>query len=56
MHNEMAQIPPPPELSIQNGTIYAKVTLPRGFQFGPYPIKWTNEPIDKSVAWEVSEL
>lgn len=53
MLNDM---PPPSELDIQNGSIYAKVTLQRGFQFGPYSIKWTNEPTDKHVAWEVSKI
>lgn len=54
MPSELAQIPPPPELDIQNGSIYAKFTLQRGFRFGPYPIKWANEPTDRNVAWEVS--
>lgn len=53
MSNEMA---PPLELDVQNGSIYAKVTLQRGFQFGPYSIKWTNDPKDKNVAWEVSQM
>lgn len=52
--NETAQIPS--ELDVVNGSIYAKVTLQSGFRFGPYQIKWTNEPIDKTVAWEVSAL
>ncbi|XP_055306423.1 transcription factor hamlet-like isoform X2 [Sitodiplosis mosellana] len=47
------QIPPPPELDIQNGSIHAKFTLPRGYRFGPYAIKWTNEPTDRNVAWEI---
>lgn len=51
----MARIQPPPQdLDIQNGSIYAKVMLHCGHRFGPYAIKWTNEPLDKSVAWEVS--
>ncbi|XP_031634878.1 histone-lysine N-methyltransferase PRDM16-like isoform X2 [Contarinia nasturtii] len=53
MLSELAYLSPPPELDVQNGSIYAKVTLHRGFQFGPYPIKWTAEPTDKNVAWEV---
>lgn len=55
MPNDMLSQIPPPELDIQNGSIYAKVTLHRGFQIGPYPIKWTNDPMDKNVAWEVSD-
>lgn len=47
---------PPQELDFANGTVYANTTLDRGTKFGPYPVKWTNEPIDKHLAWEVSEL
>lgn len=38
---------------LKNGTIHAKITLQQGLKLGPYPIKWTNEPIDQNVAWKV---
>lgn len=47
---------PPQELEFQNGSVYAKSTIHRGTKYGPYPVKWTNEPIDKHLAWEVSSL
>lgn len=55
MPTELAQIPPPVELDVQDGMTYAKFPLQRGFRFGPYPMKWTTDPIDKNIAWEVSE-
>lgn len=54
MPGDLGQIPPPPELDVQSGSIFAKIILQRGFRFGPYPMKWTSEPIDKNIAWEVS--
>lgn len=53
--NEMARMQPlPQELDVQTGAVYAKVHLQRGIKFGPYPMKWTDEPLDKQMAWEVS--
>lgn len=52
---EMARMQPPPhELDIQNGAVYTKVQLHRGHKFGPYPTEWTEKPIDKQFALEVS--
>lgn len=42
------------DLDIQNGAVYAKVTLRRGEKFGPYPMRCIEEPHDKKFAWEVS--
>lgn len=55
LFSEMARMQlPPPELDIQKGAVYAKVTLRCGHFFNPVAIKFTNEPLDKTVAWEVS--
>lgn len=52
---EMARMQPPPqELDIQNGAVYTKVQLHRGHKFGPYPTEWTEKPMDKHFALEVS--
>lgn len=45
---------PPNELDIQNGAVYAKVTLQPGIKFGLSGIKWAENPVDKNVAWPVS--
>lgn len=42
------------DLDIQNGVVYAKSTLRRGVKFGPYPMRYVEEPQDKKFAWEVS--
>lgn len=55
MLTEMARMQPPPqELDIQNGAVYTKVKLHRGRKFGPYPTEWTEKPMDKEFALEVS--
>lgn len=52
---EMARMQPPPhELDIQMGAIYTKVQLHRGHKFGPYRTEWTEKPMDKHFALEVS--
>lgn len=51
---ELPPIPPPSELDIQSGAVYAKVTLQCGFRFGPYSMKWTSEPTYRNISWEVS--
>lgn len=51
----MARVPPQ-ELDFQNGTVYANSSIRRGTKYGPYPVKWSHEPLDKHLAWEVSEV
>lgn len=46
---------PPQELEFHHGTVYARTTIHKGTKYGPYAVKWTSEPIDKQLAWEVSE-
>ena len=54
---EMARLQgPPPELDIELGSVYARTQILRGTRYGPFLGKWTNEPIDKRFAWEVSGL
>lgn len=47
---------PPHEFDVQNGGIYAKTTLYLGFKFAFCAISWTKEPLNKNVAWEVSDF
>lgn len=52
--SELIRMQLPHELDIQNGAVYAKVTLQPGIKFGLSGIKWTENPLDKNVAWPVS--
>jgi hypothetical protein len=44
----------PNDLEIRTGCVYAKSTVVKGKQFGPFLGKWASDPIDKNYAWEVS--
>lgn len=56
--NEMTRIITPIDdtLELRNGTIYAKVTLHRGFKLGPYPIQWKRDPVNENIAWKVGKF
>lgn len=57
LFNEMARMHlPPHEFDVQNGAIYTKTTIYHGFKFAFCPVKFTKEPINKNVAWEVSSF
>jgi hypothetical protein len=45
----------PTDLEIRNGCVFAKSTILKGKQYGPFLGKWASEPIDKKFAWEVSD-
>lgn len=46
----------PQELDIKNGAVYTKIPLHRGIKYGPYAVKWNNEPMDKEFSWEVRDF
>lgn len=52
----MALLNSPQEIEIRNGSAVTRTFVPQGVRFGPYPVRWTNEPIDKRGAWEVSNI
>lgn len=47
---------PPPELEIKDGSVFTHKFLHRGTKYGPYTVKYTDQPVDRQFAWEVSQL
>lgn len=47
---------PPQELEIKDGAVFTHKFLHRGTKYGPYTVKYTDQPVDRQFAWEVSEF
>lgn len=45
---------PPQELEIKDGAVFTHKFLHRGTKYGPYTVKYTDQPVDRQFAWEVS--
>lgn len=41
-------------VDIKNGSVSAKLAIPKGTKFGPFVGKFSTEPLDRRFAWEVS--
>ena len=41
-------------LDIRNGAVFAKAKINKGTKFGPFIAKFTDKPLDRRFAWEVS--
>lgn len=41
-------------LDIRNGAVFAKAKINKGAKFGPFIAKFTDKPLDRRFAWEVS--
>jgi hypothetical protein len=41
-------------LDIRNGAVFAKTKINKGTKFGPFIAKFTDKPLDRRFAWEVS--
>lgn len=46
---------PPQELEIKDGAVVTHKFLHRGTKYGPYTVKYTDQPVDRQFAWEVSQ-
>ncbi|XP_037042458.1 transcription factor hamlet-like isoform X4 [Bradysia coprophila] len=44
---------PPPELEVKDGSVFTHKFLHRGTKYGPYTVKYTDQPVDRQFAWEV---
>lgn len=44
------------DLDIRDTGVYAKTHLPRGTRYGPFPMRLCQQPSDRHLAWEVSQL
>lgn len=47
---------PPQELEIKDGAVFTHKFLHRGTKYGPYTVKYTDQPVDRQFAWEVSSI
>lgn len=47
---------PPQELEIKDGAVFTHKFLHRGSKYGPYTVKYTDQPVDRQFAWEVSSM
>lgn len=41
-------------LDVRNGAVFAKAKINKGTKFGPFIAKFTDKPLDRRFAWEVS--
>jgi hypothetical protein len=41
-------------LDIRNGAVFAKSKINKGTRYGPFIAKFTDKPLDRRFAWEVS--
>lgn len=41
-------------LEVRNGSVFAKEKVARGTKYGPFIAKFTDKPLDRRFAWEVS--
>ncbi|KAJ6648652.1 Transcription factor hamlet [Pseudolycoriella hygida] len=46
---------PPQELEIKDGRVFTHKFLHRGTKYGPYTVKYTDQPVDRQFAWEAIE-
>lgn len=42
-------------LDVRNGAVYSKAKIIKGTKYGPFIAKFTDKPLDRRFAWEVSE-
>lgn len=42
-------------LDIRNGAVFSKAKINKGTKFGPFIAKFTDQPLDRRFAWEVSQ-
>lgn len=43
-------------LDVRNGSVFAKEKINKGTKYGPFIAKFTDKPLDRRFAWEVSRL
>jgi hypothetical protein len=43
-------------LDVRNGAVFSKAKVNKGTKFGPFIAKFTDKPLDRRFAWEVSQL
>lgn len=43
-------------LDVRNGSVFAKDKVSKGTKFGPFIAKFTDKPLDRRFAWEVSSV
>lgn len=41
-------------LEVRNGSVFSKEKVVKGTKFGPFIAKFTDKPLDRRFAWEVS--
>lgn len=41
-------------LDVNNGAVYSKAKIIKGTKYGPFIAKFTDKPLDRRFAWEVS--
>jgi hypothetical protein len=42
-------------LDVRNGAVFAKSKITKGTKYGPFIAKFTDKPLDRRFAWEVSQ-
>lgn len=43
-------------LDVRNGAVIAKAKILKGTKYGPFIAKFTDKPLDRRFAWEVSRI
>lgn len=41
-------------LDVRHGAVFAKAKINKGTKYGPFIAKFTDKPLDRRFAWEVS--